>query len=119
MLNRLSQLGLVLCLAAGVAAAQKDVPPPTPKPAPISKPEPSVKVNVPVPPRAPRYPRYDGVTTEKDIGADTKLTVQLCVFEGDVKINGTPRDQGRGIGWNGARFQIRTFEKKAENRKGK
>ncbi|MDI1241232.1 MAG: DUF4097 family beta strand repeat-containing protein [bacterium] len=117
MLKRLSQLGLVLCLAAGVAMAQKDMPPPTPKPAPTSKPGPAVKVWVPDPPRPPRYPRYDGVTTEKAIAADPNVAIQLCVSEGDVKINGSSANEVRVFVRNGRRFEFRSLEKNPETGK--
>ena len=125
MLKRLSQFGLVLCLAAGSAAAQdKHVPPPTPKPAPISKPErpekyeKSVKVYTPdQPPRPPRYPRYDGVTTEKAIAADPNVAVQLCVSDGDVKINGSERSEVRVFVRNGRKFEFRSLEKNPESGK--
>jgi len=117
MLKRLSQLGLVLCLAAGVVMAQKDVPPPTPKPAPIAKPEKAVKVWVPGPPRPPRYPRYDGVTTEKAIAADPNVAVQLCVSEGDVKINGSSANEVRVFVRNGRKFEFRSLEKNPETGK--
>ena len=122
MLKRLSQFGLVLCLAAGVAAAQeKHVPPPTPKPAPTAKPEKpekSVKVYVPdKPPRPPRYPRYDGVTTEKAIAADPGVAVQLCVSDGDVKVNGSERNEVRVFVRNGRKFEFRSLEKNPETGK--
>ena len=117
MLKRLSQLGLVLCLGAGVVMAQKDVPPPTPKPAPIAKPEKAVKVWVPGPPRPPRYPRYDGVTTEKAIAADPNVAVQLCVSEGDVKINGSSANEVRVFVRNGRKFEFRSLEKNPETGK--
>ncbi|MEO5860164.1 MAG: DUF4097 family beta strand repeat-containing protein, partial [Pyrinomonadaceae bacterium] len=116
MLKRLSQLGLVLCLAAGAATAQKDLPP-TPKPAPTSKPGPAVKVWVPDPPRPPRYPRYDGVTSEKAIAADPNVAIQLCVSEGDVKINGSAANEVRVFVRNGRRFEFRSLEKNPETGK--
>jgi hypothetical protein len=117
MLKRLSQLGLVLCLAAGVAGAQKDVPPPSPKPAPASKPDKSVNVKVPAPPRPPRYQRYDGVTTEKAIAADPGVAVQLCVSDGDVKVNGSDRGEVRVFVRNGRNFEFRSLEKNPETGK--
>ena len=121
MLNRLSQFGLVLCLAAGSAAAQdkKDHPPPTPKPPPVSKPVPGVKVNVPAPPsRAPRWDRnFDGVTSEKAIPADANVAVKLCISNGDVKINGTEKNEVRVFVRNGRRFEFRSLEKSPESGK--
>src|SRR5689334_4771343 len=104
MLKQLSQIALVLCLATVIAWPQKDkhTPPPTPKPAPVAKPEKPVKeMYIPAPPRAPRYPRYDGVTTEKAIAADPNVAMQLCVSEGDVKINGSERNEVRVFVRNG------------------
>ena len=114
MLKRLSQLGLVLCLAAGVVVAQKEMPPPTPKPVPATKPHQGVKVNVPAPPRPPRYQRYDGVTTEKAIAADPGVAVQLCVSDGDVKVNGSDRGEVRVFVRNGRKFEFRSLEKNPE-----
>ena len=117
MLNRLSQLGLVLCLAAGVVTAQKDVPPPMPKPAPTAKPGRPVKVHVPTPPRAPRYQRNEGVTTEKAIPAERNVAIQLCVSEGDVKINGSSASEVRVFVRNGRKFEFRSLEKNPETGK--
>lgn len=120
MLKQLSQIGLVLCLATVIACPQKDkhTPPPTPKPAPVAKPEKAVKeMYIPAPPRAPRYPRYDGVTTEKAIAADSNVAVQLCVSEGDVKVNGSERNEVRVFVRNGRKFEFRSLEKNPETGK--
>jgi hypothetical protein len=122
MFSRLSQLGLVLCLATVVAASQ-GVPPPTPKPAPHAKPDKAVKVEdkakvrVPEPPRAPRWDRFDGVTTEKAIPADPGVKVQLCVAEGDVKINGSEKNEVRVFVRNGRKFEFSAHEKNRESGK--
>lgn len=114
MFNRISQLGLLLCLAAGVAAAQKDkMPPPTPKPAPTSKPNKSVTVKVPEPPRAPRWDRFDGVTSEKAIPVDPNVEVRLCVSHGDLKVNGSERNEVRVFVRNGRKFELRPLERVA------
>jgi len=129
MLKRLSQFWLVLCLAAGVAAAQdkdkKDYPPPTPKPAPVYKPDAKVKVYPPTPPKTPRYspppsyrePIYDGVTTEKVIPADPGVKVQLCVSDGDIKINGTEKNEVRVFVRNGRKFEFSAYDKNPETGK--
>ena len=120
MLNRLSQFGLLLCLAAGIATAQdKHVPPPTPKPAPKSKPEkPVKKVHVPAPPSFPRFPRgFDGVTSEKAIPADSNVAVKLCISDGDVKINGSERNEVRVFVRNGRKFEFRSLEKNPDTGK--
>lgn len=127
MLNRLLQIGLVLCLATGLATAQ-GVPPPTPKPAPTSKPDSKVKVySPPATPRPPRYippPRVpyggaetDGVTSEKVIAADPGVKVQLCVSDGDVKINGSEKNEVRVFVRNGRKFEFSSFEKNPETGK--
>lgn len=115
MFGRFSQLGLVLCLAAGLSAAQdkKNAPPPTPKPAPTAKPDKSKpRVRVPDPPRAPRpYVWRDGVTSEKAIAADPGVAIKFCISEGDVKINGTERSELRVFVRNGRKFEFRSLEK--------
>jgi hypothetical protein len=123
MLKQLSQLGLVLCLAAGVAAAQKDLPPPTPKPAPAAKPDKSVKVTdkakvkVPEPPRAPRWDNFRRDTSEKAIPADPNVAVKLCVSDGDVKVNGSEKNELRVFVRNGRKFEFRALEKNPETQK--
>lgn len=122
MFKRLSQLGLLLCLAAGVAAAQKDVPPPTPKPAPAAKPDRSVKVTdkakvkAPDPPGRPTRWGSDGVTSEKAIAADPGVAIKLCVSDGDVKINGSDRNEVRVFVRNGRKFEFRSLEKNADGK---
>ncbi len=127
MANRLLQIGLVLCLATVVACPQKkkDEPPPTPKPAPTWKPDVKVKVQTPTPPRAPRSTSppvykeapYDGVTTEKVIPADPGVKVQLCVSNGDVKINGSEKNEVRVFVRNGRKFEFSAYEKNPDTGK--
>lgn len=158
MLNRLSQIGLVLCLATAIACPQKkkEVPPQTPKPAPIvqldvedhsipgvpagipvyrrpsptptpSKPDSKVKVQPPTAPRTPRYtppprppygaPEPDGVTSEKVIAADPGVKVQLCVSDGDVKINGSEKNEVRVFVRNGRKFEFSAYEKNPDSGK--
>jgi len=126
MFTRLSQLGLLLCLAAGLVAAQdkKYPPPPTPKPAPVALPDKSVKVTdkakvkAPDPPaRPPRWDRFDGVTSEKAIAADPSVAIKLCVSDGDVKINGSEKNEVRVFVRNGRKFEIRSLEKNPETHK--
>lgn len=122
MFSRLSQLGLVLCLATVVAASQ-GVPPPTPKPAPHAKPDKAVKVEdkakvkVPEPPRAPRWDNFRRDTSEKAIPADPNVVVKLCVSEGDVKINGSEKNEVRVFVRNGRKFEFRSLEKNPETQK--
>lgn len=151
MFSRLSQLGLVLCLATVVACPQKKKaqpepeppatpsvsqtipgipdgiprysPPPTPKPAPTAYPDKSVKVTdkakvkVPEPPRAPRWDNFRRDTSEKAIPADPNVAVKLCVSEGDVKINGTEKNEVRVFVRNGRKFEFRSLEKNPETQK--
>ncbi|HEX6280307.1 MAG TPA: DUF4097 family beta strand repeat-containing protein [Pyrinomonadaceae bacterium] len=121
MFGRFSQLGLVLCLAAGLAAAQdkKNAPPPTPKPAPKSSPPRENKVwSPPATPRPPRAVHWgDGITSEKAIAADPGVAIKFCISEGDVKINGTERDELRVFVRNGRKFEFRSLEKDAKSGK--
>ena len=122
MFSRLSQLGLLLCLAGVVASAQ-GVPPPTPKPALVAKPDKAVrvedkaKVRVPQPPRAPHWENYRRDTSEKMIPADPNVAVKLCVSDGDVKINGTEKNEVRVFVRNGRKFEFRSLEKNPETGK--
>ena len=156
MFLRLSQLGLVLCLATVVACPQKKkaahVDPPSteppaatvkaevrtisgipsgipvytrpgPTPPPPTRPDKAVKVpdkakvKVPDAPRPPRRDNYARDTSERMIPADANVAVKLCVSDGDVKINGTEKNEVRVFVRNGRKFEFRSLEKNPETGK--
>lgn len=99
-------------------------PPPTPEPAPTAKPDKAVKVTdktkvkVPDPPaRPPRWDNFRRDTSEKAIPADPNVAVKLCVSDGDVKINGTEKNEVRVFVRNGRKFEFRSLEKNPETQK--
>lgn len=124
MLNQLSQIGILLCLAAGIAAAQPKSPPaPTPRPVPKSKIEPKEKAEAPEKVKPPSFPapvgrdRFERNTTEKVMAVDANVTVKLCVSEGAVKINGTESKEVRVFVRNGRKFEFKALEKNPETEK--
>ena len=117
MFRQLSQLGLVLCLAAVIVVAQdkqkeKWIPPPTPKPAPKASPTKETKVwTAPAKPMPLRNYNGDGITSEKAIAADPGVAIKLCISDGDVKVNGSERNELRVFVRNGRKFEFRSLEK--------
>lgn len=112
--KKLKYLALALCFTAFQAtAAFSQNPPPAPpppvNPARAVEPRPPVKVYVP---RRPEKPA-PGETSEKSIAVNNKVNVQLCVLEGNLKINGWDRNEVRVFINDGSRIGFNVIEKKA------
>ena len=118
MFNRPLKLGLLLCLAAGAAAAQDFPSPPDPgKPLPKAKAQPPAR-RPPTPPvRSQVFGRYERQTSEKVIAVDPNSAIKLCVSEGSVRINGSERNEVRVFVRNGRKFEIRPLDKHPETGK--
>ena len=63
-------------------------------------------------PKSPQPPTMaDGKTSEKSIAVDKNITVQLCVTQGTVKINGWNRGEVRVFIKDGAKFGFKVTQK--------
>ena len=112
MLNRTLQLGLLLCLAAGVSFAQHDPPEPAPRP------KPPARKPLPTPPaRAHAIDRSERETIERVIAAEPNVAIKLCVSDGLIRINGSERNEVRVFVRNGRKFEFRSLDKNPETGK--
>lgn len=119
MLLRTLQLGLLLCLAAGVSLAQ-DTPPVPPPVKPESRVRVEPPVRKPLPAPAPRSfpPGWDErKTIERSIAAEPNVAIKLCVAEGAIRINGIDSNEVRVFVRNGRRFEFRQLEKDPDSGK--
>lgn len=108
----------VLCITAfqALAAISQGLPPPAPPSLPT---KPSSEVRVTPRPRATtshrRVRRTPGETSEKTIVVNNKVNVQLCVLEGNLKVNGWDRNEVRVFVGNGSRIGFNVIEKGKQN----
>jgi hypothetical protein len=112
--NNLKILIFVFCLIAFQAAEafSQNTPPPTP-PAPKIERKPIPRVRV-FPPRAP-LPREDAADSEKLIAVDGKVNISLCVLEGNLKINGSDRNEVRVFVKSGSRIGFNVLQKNRQS----
>ncbi|MEP7076661.1 MAG: DUF4097 family beta strand repeat-containing protein [Acidobacteriota bacterium] len=132
--KKIKALLIATALAAalsGLSRAQDPTPDPnTPQSIPesVTKPvrpkinNPHTKVNaprtdreVPIPPSFPAELSRMGGTFERSIAVDPKVTVSLCVTQGDVKVNGWSRNEVRVFVKDGSKVG---FDVVQSNRQG-
>jgi hypothetical protein len=115
-------LAILVCVTAIVAAgrAQKKPPTPTPAPAPTGElpGKPKVKDKEPKAPKLMGLPPHieigEGVTSERSILVDPKVTLDLCVTQGTVSVNGWSRNEVRVFVKDGSRFDFKVGQKSRE-----
>jgi hypothetical protein len=108
-LSRLGVLCLVGLLSAG-AYGQGKKPPKFPKANPAT----------PVPGAEPAPGFFhvgDGQTSERSMQVDGGVSVNLCVAEGDLRVNGWSRNEVRVFVKNGSSILLKPLEKSAESGK--
>jgi len=109
--NKLKFTIFIFCLIAfqAIVSLSQNTPPPPqpPKPKIAEKPMPRVKV---FPPKE-LMPQENAAHTEKLIAVDGKVNVQLCVLEGNLKINGWDRNEVRIFVKDGSRIGFNVIEK--------
>ena len=112
-LNKLKLTALAFCLTAfqSTIALSQNPPPMPPKPKIVEKTMPRVRV---FPPRPPMPPEYSG-DTEKSVAVDGRVNIQLCVLEGNLKINGWDRNEVRVFVKDGSRIGFNVIEKSKRN----
>jgi hypothetical protein len=96
----------------------------TPPPSTPSTPGRAVRVTPKIKQRFPKVQRPadlppgiewgDGDTTERSIMVDPKVSVQVCVTEGTVKVNGWARNEVRAFVSDGSKFGFRVLQKSAK-----
>src|SRR5438477_8509579 len=96
-------------LALGVGAQ-------TPEPPAVAAPKKTEKVKIKPP--APPAKRWDykyeypnGDTTERAIAVTPKVSLTLCVTQGNLKVNGWNRSEVRVYVENGAKFSFKVIDK--------
>jgi len=108
-------LAILLSTFAVQLAAHAQVPPSPPSP------KGKVKIKDPKFPKTAELPPNvemgDGTTTERTIAVDPKVSLDLCITEGNVKINGWKRNEVRVFVENGSKFAFRVAEKSADGGK--
>lgn len=98
----------LLTALAGIGAGQT---PPVPERKPAPKPKPPV-ASMPMPEIAGSGPAG---TYEKSIATDPRVSLSLCVLEGNVKINGWSRNEVRIFVRDGSKVGFQVSEKKNGN----
>lgn len=105
-------LAIVLSSLAFCVATSCQVPA-TPRPPKgkikIKEPKAPIKGDMP-----PNIEMGTGTTTERSIAVDPKVSLALCITEGNVKINGWKRSEVRAFVENGSKFAFRVLEKSSE-----
>lgn len=97
----------------GVADAQTNVriqPPVTPKPAATPVPQ-----SRPIRITTGRINNDSGIPAEKSLAVDAKVNVQLCIGNGDVKINGWDRNEVRAMVEEGSFVGFKVLNKNAQD----
>ena len=102
-------------LAAAVNVAQTSPATPVPQSTRGPAVKPKVKVKAPKVPMPGEFPpgveMGEGTTTESSIAVDAKVSVQLCVTQGTVHVNGWGRNEVRAFVSDGSKFAFRVLEK--------
>src|SRR5215204_638145 len=106
--------------AQGVPAPEKKTPVPTTKPKPVTPGiyTPTPRPN-PTPPRdTKRVVVNEGYTAaEKSITTEPKVTINLCVLEGNVRINGWEREEIRAYVEEGSQVGFKIVQDNPKNKK--
>src|SRR5215204_186608 len=106
--------------AQGVPAPEKKTPVPTTKPKPVTPGiyTPTPRPN-PTPPRdTKRVVVNEGYTAaEKSITTEPKVTINLCVLEGNVRINGWEREEIRAYVEEGSQVGFKVVQENPKNKK--
>lgn len=108
---------IALCALAVMVPAvlgQQTPVPPNPSPQPTREsPKPKAKIARPViaGELPPGVEMGEGTTTERSIGVDQKVNVNLCVTQGSVRINGWKRNEVRAFVSDGSKFGFRVLQK--------
>jgi Putative adhesin len=108
---------IAVCIFALMSVGLSQTPaPPTGKP-------PDVKTKI----KAPKFPMKgespptvdmtDGTTSERAIAVDPKVSLTLCVAEGNVKITGWKRNEIRAFVQDGSRFRFSVLQKSTDGEK--
>jgi hypothetical protein len=114
-------LAIVLCavwMSSTVFSQQTPVPP-APQPVPVvkakekEKEKEKIKTPMPAIPGAlpPGVEMGDGTTTERSIAVDQKVSIQMCVTQGTVRINGWNRNEVRAFVSEGSTFGFHVAQK--------
>ena len=102
-------------LLSSTGLAQQTPATPTPRPVPEKGVKPKVKIKAPKPEIAGELPpgvqMGDGTTTERSIAVDQKVSIQLCVVQGNVRVNGWDRSEVRAFVSDGSKFGFRVLQK--------
>jgi hypothetical protein len=67
--------------------------------------------------KSPAFTSFGGGTYEKSISVDPRISVSLCVTQGDVKINGWSRNEVRVFVKDGSKIGFNTLQKSRQNEK--
>ncbi|HEY2867847.1 MAG TPA: DUF4097 family beta strand repeat-containing protein [Pyrinomonadaceae bacterium] len=110
-------LTILVCIGAAVLACTAQQPKPTiPTPPPTGKVPAKVKVKdkTTKPPKVMGLPQIeigDGVTSERSITVDPKVSLTLCITEGTVSVNGWSRNEVRVFVKDGSRVDFKALQK--------
>ena len=100
----------VLFVASATLAQQTPTPPPRP-----TREKTKIKTKLPKLPQPgdmpPGVEMGDGTTTERSIAVDQKVSLVLCVTQGNVRVNGWKRNEVRAFVSDGSKFGFRVLEK--------
>jgi hypothetical protein len=112
-------IAVSLLLMTGFAASQqppKTAPPPAP---PKKSGKIRIKDKTPKLPGVAGFPpgveMGEGTTTERSIAVDQKVSIQLCINRGTVRINGWKRNEVRAFVSEGNKFGFNVSERSAKN----
>jgi hypothetical protein len=112
-------LAIIVCIVGlTIGASSQATPTPPSTPAPETKPKIKIKPSkIWKSDLPPNVERGEGTTTERAIAVDPRVSLDLCITEGNVKINGWKRSEVRAFVENGSRFAFRVGEKSADSGK--
>jgi hypothetical protein len=117
-------LAILVCIAAMVVAGRPQKKPPTPTPEPAPAPTGELPGKSKIKDKEPKTPKMyglppqiefgEGVTSERSIMVDPKVTLDLCVTQGTISVNGWSRNEVRVFIKDGSRFDFKIREKSRE-----
>jgi hypothetical protein len=98
-----------------VIFGSSQVPTPQPEPPAPSRSKEKEKEKMPKLPlpadMPPGFMLGDGTTTERSIAVDAKVSIQMCVTQGVVKVNGWSRNEVRAFVSEGSKFGFRVLQR--------